>query len=124
MGEPWGRISPKNTMNTTKRPWLKDFLALEAPARLTREEFVARYLPKYSKPYVPRSGILMRGNGKGCRVVNTGSGAKSAIARRENRISEAFEAYLSDYASHEQSGQWVSHERAEQIRASFNKSIP
>lgn len=102
-------------------PWFRDFLQLEAPPRLSREEFVAKYLPQYSKPYVPQSGILMRGNGRNCRVVNTGSGAASAISRRENRITEAFNRYLAAYDDAERSGQWVTAERAAELRSSFSK---
>lgn len=101
------------------RPWYRDFLQLEAPPRLSRGEFVARYLPKYRQAYTPRTGILTKVTPKGARVVNTGSGYKSAIARRERRIDEAFNLYLSDYEHNLAAGHWVSPEQAVTIRQSF-----
>lgn len=101
------------------RPWYRDFLQLEAPQRLSREEFVARYLPRYRQAYTARTGILTKVTPKGVRVVNTGSGYKSAVARRENRIDEAFNLYLSDYDANLAGGHWVSPEQAETIRKSF-----
>ena len=85
------------------RPWFSDFLALAKPAKLTRAEFVAKYLPKYAHGYTARTGILMRGN----RVVDTGSGWKGVVTKREKRIDEAFAAYLSDYAACESSAHWL-----------------
>ena len=66
----------------------------------------------------------MRGSGRNCHVVNTGSGAKSAISRREGRIDEAFTAYLSDYQSAEQTGGWVTADKAAEICRSFNHNHP
>ena len=84
------------------RPWFSDFLALAKPTKLSRAEFVAKYLPKYAHGYTARTGILMRGN----RVVDTGSGWKGVVTKREKRIDEAFSAYLADYAACEASGHW------------------
>lgn len=86
------------------RPWFGDWYAPAKPDRLTRPEFVARYLPQYVSEYEPRRGLYLRPSG---RPVNSGSGARGVVTKRNARIDEAFEAYLADYAACESAGHWL-----------------
>lgn len=83
----------------TSRPWIRDFLALEPPAQLSRADFVARYLPRYARDYTPPTGIRLRPDGRPTRT--TRGNIQAQVTKRDHRIDEAFAAYLSDYAAAE-----------------------
>lgn len=80
--------------------WFLDFLRADpvnpAPA-LSREDFIARFMPKYARPYEAPRGIRL--NARGRCIQSTRGSHQAQVTKRENRISEAYARYLSDYAA-------------------------
>ena len=68
---------------------------------LSREEFVARFFPRYREPYRPPSGIRMvRGASGALRVqMSTDASRKGQETKRRNRIDAAYADYCAHYAA-------------------------
>lgn len=64
---------------------------------MTREEFVAKYLPKYSRPYVAPMGIRLDKQGRPVR--STPGSYQAQVTKRENTIAEVYAAYCSDHSA-------------------------
>lgn len=91
-------------MKTIPRPWLKTFYAYPIPPKLSREEFVRQYLPKYVHEYRSPTGVRMvRGaSGKLHAQKSTKASWQAQVSKRERRINEAFAAYCSDHGAAEE----------------------
>ena len=86
---------------TITRNWIRSFLAYPIPALLTREQFVAQYMPQYAKDYSPPSGIRMVVGASGVPHVQMSSrgSIQAQVTKRDNRIDENYAAYCSDHAA-------------------------
>jgi hypothetical protein len=84
-------------MKTIPRPWLSTFYAHPIPELMSREAFVARFMPQYVRDYQPPMGIRL--NDKGRPMMSTKGSVQSQITKRNNRIDEAYSAYCQDHAA-------------------------
>lgn len=80
-----------NKIDTMRLIWRDVCLPLEKPALLTREEFIAKYLPQYVEPYRPPTGIRLAGSRV---IVSTPASIKAQVSKRNNRIDLAYSEYV------------------------------
>lgn len=78
-------------MNT----YIRDLMALPKPPLLTREQFVARYMPQYVKAYTPNYRIRTYVKDGRVRIPRvTQGGVKAQVTKRNNRIDSAYADYV------------------------------
>lgn len=78
------------------RPWIADLVRTLNAVKLSRDEFVAKYFPKYVKPWKPNYRIQVKPNGRCVRMPIPGD-YKSQETKRTNKINEAYESYLASF---------------------------
>lgn len=84
-------------MNRT--PWVHDLLYITERVRLTRDEFCAKYFPRYVEPYFAGHG---RPKGNGRWSSPTAATAKGQNTKRARIVDEAFAHYCAIFDSCEQ----------------------
>lgn len=75
-------------------PWMRDLW--KGGEILTREQFVATYYPKYSRPYQSPTGIHTYRNKAGRMVVarSTPASYQAQVTKRANIIDESYSQYV------------------------------
>lgn len=84
-------------MKTLKQNWLSDFYSIPIPLLLSREDFIAKYMPQYVRDYTAPTGIRL--NKLGYPMRSTSGSFKAQVSKREGKIAEAFQAYCQDHAA-------------------------
>lgn len=72
--------------------WTRDLVIEINPTRLTREQFVAKYLPQYVREYSPPTGLRL--NARGRVMMSSRGSVRAQVTKREHRIDEAYNDYL------------------------------
>lgn len=86
-------------MKRIETPWFRDFFSIPNPPKLSRAEFVAKYMPKYASDYKPPVGIraYVNKSGRYCVPQTTNGSIQSQLTKRQNRIDEAYQLYCSHW---------------------------
>lgn len=82
------------------QPWYRDWVLADPakpPARLSRDEFVAEYFPRYVEPYRAPTGIRLRPNGR--MMTSSPGSVRAQQTKRHNRVETAYAAYVEGYGS-------------------------
>lgn len=78
-------------LDSITREICRDLLAYPIPALLSRDDFVARYMPQYRSPYELPSGLRLRRDGRPVKPTRATHDAQ--VTKRNNLIEAAYAKY-------------------------------